>query len=50
MWTTQNPTHCPKCMSKDIILGSRAYKKDVYGDDTDIVSLVMNAEMLLAGR
>jgi hypothetical protein len=39
MWTTQNPTHCPKCMSKDIILGNRVYKKDVYGEDTDIVIL-----------
>jgi hypothetical protein len=26
-------------MSKDIILGSRVYKKDAYGEDTDIVIL-----------
>lgn len=39
MRTTQDPTHCPKCMSKNIILGDKVYKKDVFGEETDIVVL-----------
>ncbi|GAA0265134.1 hypothetical protein GCM10008922_25260 [Faecalicatena contorta] len=39
MWTTQNPTHCPNCMSRNIVLGDKVYKKDVFGEDTDIVIL-----------
>ena len=39
MWTTQNPTHCPNCMSRNIELGDKVYKKDVFGEDTDIVIL-----------
>lgn len=41
MFTTQDPTHCPKCQSKNICLGQKIYKKDVYGEDTDIVILGM---------
>ena len=37
MFTTQNPTHCPKCMSKNVILGDEIFEKDPYGEDTDIV-------------
>ena len=39
MFTTQDPTHCPDCMSKDIILGDRVYKKDAFGEETDIIIL-----------
>lgn len=39
MWTIQNPKHCPKCMSKNVILGDKVYKKDAEGKNTDIVVL-----------
>lgn len=39
MWTTKNPSHCPKCMSKKIYLGDKVYIKDADGNDTDIVRL-----------
>ena len=39
MFTTQNPTHCPKCKSKNIFLGAKVFKKDVFGEDTDMVIL-----------
>ena len=39
MFTTQNPTHCPKCKSKNIVLGARVYKKDAFGEDTDTIIL-----------
>lgn len=41
MFTTQDPSHCPKCQSKNIFLESRVYKKDMSGKDTDIVILGM---------
>ncbi len=41
MFTTQDPTHCPKCQSKNIYLGQKIYKKDMYGEDTDTVILGM---------
>ena len=37
MFTTQNPRHCPQCQSKNIILGQKVYKKDVWEENTDIV-------------
>ncbi len=37
MSTFEEPHHCPKCQSKNISLGQRVYKKDVWGEDTDIV-------------
>lgn len=39
MWTQKEPTHCPQCKSTDIYLGDKKYKKDVWGEDTDIVVL-----------
>lgn len=39
MWTSEEPTHCPSCMSKDIYLADKVYKKDAFGEDTDIVIL-----------
>lgn len=39
MFTTHNPTHCPKCNSKDIFLGDKIFKKDAFGQDTDTVIL-----------
>lgn len=39
MLTTKNPTHCPNCMSKDIYLGDKVFKKDKNGEDTDTVIL-----------
>lgn len=39
MFTTENPSHCPKCMSKNIYLGNKVFKKDANGEDTDIVVL-----------
>lgn len=39
MFTTQNPNHCPKCMSKEIYLGDKIFKKDEDGEDTNIVIL-----------
>lgn len=41
MFTTQNPRHCSKCQSKNIILGQKVHKKDVWGEDTDIVIMGM---------
>lgn len=41
MFTTQNPSHCPNCQSKNIALGQKVYKKDVWGEDTDTVILGM---------
>lgn len=41
MFTTQNPNHCPNCQSKNISLGQKVYKKDVWGEDTDTVILGM---------
>lgn len=37
MFTTQKPTHCPNCSSKNIFLGGKIYKQDVFGEDTDTV-------------
>lgn len=37
MFTFEDPDHCPRCKSKNIILGQKVYKKDVWGEDTDIV-------------
>ena len=39
MWTSKDPTHCPKCMSEEIYLGNKMYKKDVFGEDTDTIIL-----------
>ena len=39
MFTTKKPTHCPKCLSKNIFLGDKIFKKDTNGEDTDIVIL-----------
>lgn len=36
MVTFEKPTHCPSCKSKNIYLGQKVYKKDVWGKDTDI--------------
>ncbi|MBD5530779.1 MAG: hypothetical protein HDQ98_01065 [Lachnospiraceae bacterium] len=41
MFTIQDPSHCPKCQSKNIYLEPRLYKKDNFGKDTDIVILGM---------
>ncbi len=41
MFTTQDPTHCPKCQSKNICLGQKIYKKDMCGEGTDTVILGM---------
>ena len=41
MFTTKDPTHCPKCMSEDIFLWNPIYQKDAEGKDTDIVILGM---------
>ena len=35
MWTTQNPTHCPKCGSKVLDFSPELCKKDENGEDTD---------------
>ena len=35
MWTTQNPTHCPKCGSKVLDFSPELFKKDENGEDTD---------------
>lgn len=37
MSTFEEPSHCPSCQSKNIYLGQKVYKKDVWGEDTDIV-------------
>jgi len=37
MSTFEEPSHCPKCQSKNISLGQRVYKKDEWGEDTNIV-------------
>ncbi len=39
MFTTKNPNHCPKCNCTEICLGDRVLKKDIEGNDTDIVIL-----------
>lgn len=39
MFTFENPSHCPKCMSENVSLGDRVFKKDVWGQDTDTVIL-----------
>lgn len=41
MHTTKNPTHCPKCLSKNITLADKIFKKDSQGEDTDTVILGM---------
>lgn len=33
----EDPSHCPRCQSKNISLEQKIYKKDVWGEDTDIV-------------
>lgn len=35
--TFEEPSHCPQCQSRNISLGQKVYKKDVWGEDTDIV-------------
>ena len=37
MFTSGKPSHCPRCQSKDIYLGQKVYKKDAWGEDTDVV-------------
>ncbi len=37
MLTFKEPSHCSQCQSKNIILGQKVYKKDVWEEDTDIV-------------
>lgn len=37
MYTFEEPSHCPQCASKNIVLAYKTYKKDVWGEDTDIV-------------
>lgn len=37
MVTFEDPCHCPNCQSKNIYLGQKVYKKDVWEEDTDIV-------------
>ena len=39
MFTFEEPDHCPSCQSKNIVLGQKVFKKDVWGEDTDIVLL-----------
>lgn len=39
MYTTKDPTHCPKCKSENISLANKIFKKDKNGEDTDIVIL-----------
>lgn len=41
MFTTKNPSHCPKCSSKNVVLLNKTFKKDNQGEDTDIVILGM---------
>lgn len=37
MLTFGKPSHCPNCQSKNIYLGQKVYKKDVWKEDTDII-------------
>ncbi len=37
MFTFEEPSHCPNCKSRNISLGQKVYKKDVWEEDTDIV-------------
>lgn len=37
MLTFKEPTHCPSCKSKNIYLGQKVYKKDVWEEETDII-------------
>ena len=41
MVTFEDSGHCPNCQSKNIYLGQKVYKKDVWGEDTDIVIMGM---------
>lgn len=41
MFTFENPNHCPKCLSNNVTLGNRTFKKDIYGEETDTVILGM---------
>lgn len=34
--TSKNPDHCPRCMSKNIGLFNKCFKKDKNGKDTNI--------------
>lgn len=36
MFTFEDPSHCPSCQSKNIYLGQKVYKKDVWGEVIDI--------------
>lgn len=37
MFTFKEPSHCPQCQSKNISLGQKVLKKDVWEEDTGIV-------------
>lgn len=37
MFTFEDPDHCPRCQSRNIALGQKVYKKDIWEEDTDIV-------------
>lgn len=36
MQTFEEPSHCPVCDSKNIVLAEKVYKKDEYGEDTAV--------------
>lgn len=36
MFTFEDPSHCPSCHSKNIYLGQKVYKKDVWEEVIDI--------------
>lgn len=41
MFKFEDPSHCPKCQSKNIYLEPSVFKKDMSGKETDTVVLGM---------